>query len=242
MNLLAKMHDLKVAGRTSSFAFKGRNEDLREIGEALGVNHIVEGSVRRSGDRLRITAQLVKVEDGFHIWSETYDRQMADIFDIQDDVASSITEELKLHLAPPSDRATNNTEAYALYLQALAMSDFPDGDIGEAISLFDRALEMDPDFAKAYELKAMAYWAAAGWTIDIGLGQRLVYDAAVNALSLDPNLVVSRAFSIAANPVEFSWVDYIDAFERAVNVERDNVRVLDTIVMHSCKPAILKNH
>ncbi|MDX1403929.1 MAG: hypothetical protein R3192_05305, partial [Woeseiaceae bacterium] len=84
LNLLAKIPDLKVAGRTSSFAFKGRNEDLREIGEALDVSKVLEGSVRRSGNRLRVTAQLVNVEDGYHLWSETYDRQMADIFDIQD--------------------------------------------------------------------------------------------------------------------------------------------------------------
>jgi TolB-like protein len=94
LNLLAKSPDLKVAGRTSSFAFKGRNEDLREIGEALGVEHVLEGSVRRSGERLRITAQLVEVDDGFHVWSDTYDRQMADIFDIQDDVAGAITDAL----------------------------------------------------------------------------------------------------------------------------------------------------
>jgi TolB-like protein len=118
LNLLAKIPDLKVAGRTSSFAFKGINRDLREVGDALNVTKVLEGSVRRAGDRLRVTAQLINVADGYHIWSETYNRQMADIFDIQDDVAGAITDALQLHLTPGSDRQTQNAEAYALYLEA----------------------------------------------------------------------------------------------------------------------------
>ena len=87
----------RPARRTSSFAFKGRNQDLREIGQSLNVNHILEGSVRRSGTRLRITAQLVRSEDGFHMWSETYDRELTDIFAIQDEIASEILKQLKAH-------------------------------------------------------------------------------------------------------------------------------------------------
>ena len=155
LNLLAKIPGLKVAGRTSSFAFKGRNEDLREIGQALNVGTVLEGSVRRSGDRLRVTAQLIKVEDGFHIWSNTYDRKMADIFDIQDDVARAISEALRLHLSSAESRPTENTEAYALYLEALATRDFVSGDISEALALLNRAIALDPGFAKAYELKAL---------------------------------------------------------------------------------------
>ncbi|MFT6753700.1 MAG: TolB-like protein [Candidatus Azotimanducaceae bacterium] len=90
LNLLAQIRELKVTGRTSSFAFKGRNEDLRKIGEQLNVTTVLEGSVRRSGNRLRITAQLIKVEDGFHLWSETYDREMTDVFAIQDEIAAKI--------------------------------------------------------------------------------------------------------------------------------------------------------
>lgn len=229
LNLLAKNTGLKVAGRTSSFVFKGRNEDLRAIGEALSVEHLLEGSVRRSGDRLRITAQLIKVDDGFHVWSDTYDRAMTDVFDIQDDVADSIADALQLHLAPHSIRPTDNAEAYALYLAALAMSDFPTGEISEAIALLDRALELDPEFAKAHELKAMAYWQAAGWTIAIGDGQKLVHDEATSALELNPDLIISRAYAIAADPVELSWINYLDGFEAAFREEPGNVRVLDTL-------------
>ena len=90
INMLAQVTGLKVAGRTSSFSFKGKNQDLRLIGEQLKVNHILEGSVRKSGNKLRITAQLIKVADGFHLWSEKFDRELKDIFDIQDEIALAI--------------------------------------------------------------------------------------------------------------------------------------------------------
>ena len=102
LNALAKVTELKVAGRTSSFAFKGKNEDLLEIGKVLRVNHILEGSVRKSGNRVRITAQLIKVEDGFHMWSETYDCELNDIFVIQDEISAAILSQLK-----PSYSASN---------------------------------------------------------------------------------------------------------------------------------------
>jgi len=102
LNALAKVTELKVAGRTSSFAFKGKNEDLLEIGKVLRVNHILEGSVRKSGNRVRITAQLIKVEDGSHMWSETYDRELNDIFVIQDEISAAILSQLK-----PSYSASN---------------------------------------------------------------------------------------------------------------------------------------
>jgi len=98
LNALAKVKELKVAGRTSAFAFKGRNEDLRKIGEALGVNHILEGSVRKAGNTVRVTAQLIQVSDGFHLWSETFDRELTDIFAIQDEIANAILDAMKTEL------------------------------------------------------------------------------------------------------------------------------------------------
>ena len=98
LNSLAHLKDLKVAGRTSSFQFKGKNIDLREVGEKLNVRTVLEGSVRKQGNRLRITAQLINVDDGYHLWSERYDREMDDIFAIQDEIALAITEKLKITL------------------------------------------------------------------------------------------------------------------------------------------------
>jgi adenylate cyclase len=121
INVLAKIPALKVAGRTSCFTFKNKTADLRQMGSLLNVNHILEGSVRKSGNKLRITAQLVKVEDSFHIWSEKYDHELADIFDIQDEISLAILEEVKFKLFVEENttvfkRYTNNHNAYQLYL------------------------------------------------------------------------------------------------------------------------------
>ena len=226
LNLLAKIPELKVAGRTSSFAFKGRNEDLREIGDALDVTTVLEGSVRRSGERLRVTAQLVNVDDGYHIWSETYDRQMADIFDIQDDVAGKITDALQLHLAPDSDRPTQNAEAYALYLEALALqinTGAEDVILGQ--ELLDKAISLDPEFAQAYELKANFYWLQAGWVVDAPTGQRLAYEAANKALSLDPTLTSARSYASTAHP-DWNWLREYEALEELIRLEPNNVGAL----------------
>jgi TolB-like protein len=225
LNLLAKIPDLKVAARTSSFAFKGRNEDMREVGDALGVNSVLEGSVRRSGERLRVTAQLINVDDGFHIWSETYDRQMADIFDIQDEVASAITDALKLHLAPASDRPTDSPEAYALYLEVLAQLDSAE-NYQDLINLLDRAIRRDPKFARAYEMKASVYWAASGLFLQSSVAQPLIYEAATRAIELDPSLVLARSFSKTAHPETWNWSNEFQAIEEALGAEPDNIRLL----------------
>jgi TolB-like protein len=229
LNLLAMNPELKVAGRTSAFAFKGRNEDLREIGDALGVEYVLEGSVRRSGERLRITAQLIKVGDGFHVWSDTYDRQMADIFDIQDDVAGAITDALRLRLSPKSDRSTDNPEAYALYLQAIALQTANERDAPDrAQRLLDQAIALDPGFAHAYELKAGYYWYQSGWLMDSPTAQALAYAAAMKALELDPTLAGARSFADTANP-DWNWIDEFKALEKLVRLEPTNIRALDSL-------------
>jgi len=227
LNLLVKIPGLKVAGRTSSFSFKGKNDDLRLIGDALDVTTVLEGSVRRSGDRLRITAQLVSVEDGYHIWSETYDRKMADIFDIQDDVASKITSALELHLASDSsiesDRPTKNSEAYSLYLESLAM--FRQDDPLAAIELLDRALVLDPDFAKAHEQKAVLYWNTASYWMDSPTAQKLAYASAQAALAIDPSLVVAQTYMATADTVDWTWSKELYAVERATEAMPTNLGV-----------------
>ena len=220
LNLLAQIPDLKVIGRTSSFAFKGKNEDLRVIGDALDVSTVLEGSVRRSGDRLRITAQLINTEDGSHLWSDTYDRTMDDIFQIQDDVAGAIIKALQLHLiSETSDKAsrpTQNMDAYALYLEALAVFRDVDDPL-VAIEVLDRALALDPSFAKAHERKAIYYWTTGSYTIDSPTAQRLVYESASAALAIDPTLIGAQTFLATADPDNWTWSKELLAIERAMH-------------------------
>jgi TolB-like protein/Tfp pilus assembly protein PilF len=165
LNVLAKVEKMRVAGRTSSFKFKGLNEDLKIIGEQLGVAHILEGSVRKSGNRIRITAQLIKVSDGFHMWSENYDREYTtdNIFDIQDEISQQVLKELKIRLLASEvliteARPTENIDAYNAFLEAsqLVVAKTPNG-LEQAIRKYTEAIELDPNFAEAYARLAIAY-------------------------------------------------------------------------------------
>lgn len=160
LNSLSHLKDLKVAGRTSSFQFKGKNIDLQEVGEKLGVNTVLEGSVRKQGNKLRITAQLINVEDGFHLWSEKYDRNLDDIFAIQDEIALAITENLKVILLEKEKEIitrslTQNTEAYEWYLKGRFYLN--KRFLAQSLEQFKKAVEVDPGFAKAYAGLADAY-------------------------------------------------------------------------------------
>jgi TolB-like protein len=161
LNLLASVKELKVAGRTSSFAFKGQNDDLRRIGDLLGVEHILEGSVRKSGTTVRITAQLVQVEDGFHLWSDTYDRELTDVFAIQDEIATEILIQLKARLLDEAQPAIvsqrTDPEAYDLYLLAKQrLYARTRHTIESAVELLDRAIAKDPAYAPAYAQRGIA--------------------------------------------------------------------------------------
>jgi len=222
LNLLAKIPELKVIGRTSSFAFKGKNEDLRIIGQALGVNTLLEGSVRKSGDRVRITAQLIDVSDGAHIWSETYDRTLNDIFAVQDDVAAAIIDALQIHVGanPTRGRPTENTEAYVRFLKARASLN--DDKKRNAEELLLEAVELDPNFAEAYELLADTYWSQAGSEIEAAAAQELMGEAASKALALDPNLVYARVMYQLGNPKTYSHFGEIKALEWAMREAPNN--------------------
>jgi TolB-like protein/Tfp pilus assembly protein PilF len=167
LNALAQVKDLKVAGRTSSFYYKGRNEPLPAIGATLGVAHVLEGSVRKQGDRLRITAQLIRVSDGFHLWSETFDGNNADVFALQEDIARRVTRELKVALnAGQQDRlidvGTRDPDAYALYLRATEVFNKRDVPRYEAaIANLQQALQLDPQFARAHSRLGTLYFVSA---------------------------------------------------------------------------------
>lgn len=162
MNILARVEGLKVAGRTSSFYFKGRNEDLRDIGQQLGVEHILEGSVRRSGDKLRITAQLIDASDGFHLWSDSFDRKIDDVLVIQNQIAQSVAAALSVELLGTSADSRSSgreadPEAYRNFLVARSrLQKRGYKDTQAAIDLFRRAKEIDPDFAQAHAGFAVA--------------------------------------------------------------------------------------
>ena len=162
INTLAQIPGLKVPGRTSSFTFKGKNEDLRSIGEKLSVNAVLEGSVRSSGNRIRISAQLISTRDGYQLWSEKFDRVLNDVFEVQEEIAAAIVKKLQVSLngkpAEPRIREqTASIEAYKYYLKGRALAYKRGRFIFEAKTLFERALEIDPEYALAHAGLADAY-------------------------------------------------------------------------------------
>jgi len=169
LNMLAHVPELKVASRTSSFSFKGQNQDIRTIANALGVAHVLEGSVQRAGDRIRITAQLIRADDGFHVWSESYDRTLDDIFRIQDEIAGEVGGALTSSLLPGGDEiaiagvGTDDVEAYDLFLRAVAEQGKDSyGSLQASEALLKQALALDPDFSDAKTQLATNYFAQAG--------------------------------------------------------------------------------
>ena len=156
LNALTKIESLKVAARTSAFSFKGKNTKVSEIGEALGVNTVLEGSVRKAGDRVRIMVQVVNAADGYHLWSERYDREMNDIFAVQDEITLAVVEALKVNLLQSERSAmlkkgTQDPEAYQLYLRGRALwNRRTPTDFQKAIGYFEQAIEIDPDYSLAY--------------------------------------------------------------------------------------------
>jgi len=169
INALAQIKGVRVAARTSAFRFRGGDVDIREIGEKLNVGTVLEGSVRRAGNRLRITAQLISIEDGYHIWSERFDREMEDVFDIQDQITHAIVDQLKIELIGPKDRplvsgTTENLEAYSAFLKGRYFwnSLTPEG-WAKSLELFERAIELDPSFALPHAWLSIHYGSLVFW-------------------------------------------------------------------------------
>jgi transcriptional activator of cad operon len=190
INLLVKVPGLKVISRTSSFQFKGKTEDLRIIGTQLGVVYVLEGSVRKSGNRLRVTAQLVNSRDGSQLWSQTYDRDLSDVLKMQDEIAASLVRALQIEVTAShfvSRPALRNVEAYTVYLKGLhALDRFDQQGLEQAASDFQRALHLDPAFAAAAGNLADVYFflgvfgSMSSWV-------EQARNAAELALKLDPN-------------------------------------------------------
>jgi len=236
LNVLARMPDLQVAGRTSSFAFKGQNRDLREIGEILNVAHILEGSVRKAGNKIRVTAQLINADTGFHLYSDTYDRDLTDVFAVQDEIAAAITNALRAELIGNDVKGTAETsiEAYDLYLIARQKiyTRNPD-EMNEASRLLDQALEIDAEYAPALAQKALVLFLMSdnvGSYGDIPASEavpeaRLIVD---RAIAIDPSLAEAQAVSglVMGGEANNSTEEEIAVLEHALslNPNLDNTR------------------
>jgi TolB-like protein/cytochrome c-type biogenesis protein CcmH/NrfG len=202
IDLLAKTQGLEVIARTSSFYFKGRQATIAEIAKTLNVANIIEGSVRKSGNTLRVTAQLIRASDGVHLWSETYDRNLKDVFQVQDDIARGVVDKLKLTLLPPaadSAARTQNVEAHNLYLQGryFVTRDTPE-DLTKALDLFQRSRTLDPSYAPAWAGEGtVAFRRVANSVQTLREGFDAARAAASKALQLDPDS--SEGCNVLAN-------------------------------------------
>ena len=229
LNLLARVPGLKVAARTSSFAYKGREIDVRQIGKELGVETVLEGSVRQAGDQVRITAQLIDTSTGFHLWSETFDRKLADIFQVQDEIAKAIVDRLRIELAPAEQQAalrqqvpTQNVEAYQLYLQGRAVWKLRGEDnLKHAIEFYQQAVARDPAFARAHAALASAYVVMPGYTEDDDQEKffKLAETEARQALVIDPNIGEAHAVLAQINADRGDFLDAESGFFFAISLE-----------------------
>lgn len=228
LDQLAKIPSLKVIARTSSFQFKGKPEDARVVGEKLGVATLLEGSVRKSGERLRIAAQLIRTADGSQLWSEVYDREVRDVFHTQDEIAGAVVDALRVSLlgAPqPRPSPTTNTEAYTLYLQALeSYSGYSDADQERAREQAQRALVLDPNFAPAWSLLAASYASAMvfGTTDSFEKVKERMTEAAHRALAIDPKLAGPHVTLANTFFVDYDYVTSQRELARALELEPQN--------------------
>jgi eukaryotic-like serine/threonine-protein kinase len=240
INALTKVNGLHVVARTSSFAFKGKNEDIREIGRKLHVEHVLEGSVRKAGNRLRITAQLIKIADGYHLWSERFDRAMDDIFAIQDEISLSIVDKLKVTLLEDekgalAKRSTENLQAYNLFLQGrYSLNKHTRESLQIAIERFQEAISLSPDYAQVYAGMAIAYYFL-GWMYY--LPPKDVYPKArafaQKAIEIDPS--TADAHAVLATVKSFyncDWEEAGSAFRRAIELNPNNVLARTQYAFH----------
>ncbi len=212
LNSLAKVEGLLVTSRTSSFAFKGKNTDIREIGKQLGVRTVLEGSVRKYGNRVRVTAQLINSENGYHKWSETYDRNLEDIFAVQDELANSIVNQLKktISIAKPSKPLvkvpTENIEAYNLYLKGLFYwNKWTPDFVHKAIKCFEDAIEISPDFALAYsKLSACYIYLGAVGSMSNKIAYVKAKDYALKSFNID-NTTIDSQISLGMVKYFYDW-------------------------------------
>lgn len=236
---LSRVEDLKVVARSSAFSFKGKNIDIATVGATLGVNNIVEGSVRKSGDRMRISVSLTGTADGFNIWSDKYETEMRDIFDVQDEITRSVVTSLKEKLlgrpTNPDDRMTaliedlkhhaHDVEAYQLYLRGrFFFNKFNEKDLYRALDCFEKAIAADPNFAEAYSGVADVYM----WLTELGPikpldGMPKAKTAALRAITLNPDLSEAHtSLGIVLQEFEYDFHRAEAEYTRAIELNPNN--------------------
>ena len=233
LNTLAKIRDLKVMARTSAFAFKGENLDMRAVGDSLNAGYLVEGSVRKAGDELRITAQLIDAEDGSHLWSESYDRRLENVFEIQTEIAEAIADELRVPLGLDQGEQlvspTEDLEAFDLYLAGRARMRERGESVEEAVRLFEAAVARDSSWAPAWAGLAEAhtlvpYYTSAQpdsalWATNLAAAER----AAERALAVDPENASALVALASVHRDRWNWDAAESAYGRALSVDPENV-------------------
>ena len=233
LNGLSRIPNLRVTGRTSSFQFRGKTEDSRAIGQKLNVAMLLEGSVRRQGSRIRITAQLIKTADGFQVWSEVYDRQLNDILAAQEEIARAVTSALKVTLlggAPLQSGASKNPEAYNSYLQAQYFSHVRSKEaLEKAAAYYEQATRIDPGYALAWTMLASVRANQAGKAeLPLEEGYRVAREDVTRALALDPNLAMAHAvLGWIQLTYDWDWPAADTSLKRALAWEPGNAAVIE---------------
>ena len=240
INALTKLGDLRVVARTSAFQFKGQAVDLREVGKKLGVTTVLEGSVRKAGNRLRVTAQLINVADGYHLWSERYDRQLQDVFDIQDEVSGTIVDVLRVKLLPGAAPAavgtrTDDLEAYQLYLQGRHyLNQHIQSGYAKAVECFDKAINRDAGYAMPHVGLADAYawmgYVESARPIDVYPKAR---DAAEKALELDESIGEAHAaLGMVLTMYDWEWSRAEVEVTRALELAPQSAASLEACIVY----------
>jgi TolB-like protein len=242
VDLLVKIPGLKVIGRTSSSQFKGRNEDLRTIGAKLGVAYVLDGSVRKSGDRVRVTAQLIDVSDGSHRWSGSYDRDLVDALRVQDEISLGLVRALQLSMGADEPRAPptlKSVEGYSLYLRGrLAFNRYDEQGFDQAASYFRQSMDLDPESALAPAwIAAVCHTQAAFWLVPPDVAYADARRYAERALSLDPRSALAMAIlGVVQIWHDWDWAAGAAELDRALALAPGNARIL---MFHNFAPLAL---
>lgn len=241
LNTLSKIDGLQVISRTSAFSFKGKQDDVRDIAIRLNVDKVLEGSVRKSGSRVRITAQLINAADGYHIWSEHYDRSLTDIFEVQDEISSVIANKLREHLtsqeqlSPLVKAPVSNVNAYTTYLKGLYFwNKFTPADTRKAIRYFEQAINLEPTYAQAYAMTAAAYsYLGSNGQVLPEKAFKIVHQYADKALQLDSSIAESHTAKASAYLYyDWKWREAYEALQKAIRANRGFMETYELLSMY----------